>query len=78
MNNLPKLFVIIGDLEISIIAGRNHDQNCFKLLKKLILIEGISENKIADLDKITNVIKRNILIIEQKINYTFKDIIDYK
>ena len=76
MNNLPKLFVIIGDLEISIIAGRNHDQNCFKLLKKLILpIEGISENKIADLDKITNVIKRNILIIEQKINYTFKDII---
>ena len=76
MNNLPKLFISIGDLEISLIAGHNNDQNSFKLLEKLILpIDGISENKITDLDRITNVIKRNIFIIEQKVNYTFKDII---
>lgn len=77
MNNLPKLFISIGNLEISLIAGHNNnDQNSFELLEKLILpLDGISENKIVDLDKITNVIKKNILIIEQKVNYTFKDII---
>ena len=52
------------------------DQSSFELLEKLILpIEGISENKITDLDIIANLIKKNILLIEQKVNYTFKDII---
>ena len=76
MNNLPKLFISIGDLKISLIVGHNNDQNSFELLEKMTLpIDGISENRIVDLDKITNVIKRNIFIIEQKVNYTFKDII---
>ncbi len=76
MNNLPKLFISIGNLEISLIAGQNNDQNSFELFEKLILpIDGISENRIIDLDKITNVIKKNIFIIEQKVNYTFKEII---
>ena len=76
MNNLPKLFISIGDLKISLIVGHNNDQNSFELLEKMTLpIDGISENRIVDLDKITNVIKRNIFIIEQKVNYTFKDIV---
>ena len=76
MNNLPKLFISIGDLKISLIVGHNNDQNSFELLEKITLpIDGISENRIVDLDRITNVIKRNIFIIEQKVNYTFKDII---
>ena len=76
MNNLPKLFIIFGDLEISLIVGHYDDLNSFKLLEKLILpIDGISEHKVVDLDKITNGIKKNIFIIEQKVNYTFKDII---
>ena len=76
MNYLPKLFISIGDLEISLIVGHNNDQNSFELLEKITLpIDGISENRIVDLDRITNVIKRNIFIIEQKVNYTFKDII---
>ena len=75
MNNLPQLFISIGDLEISLISGHNNDQNSFELLEKLTLpIDGTSENKITDLDKIANLLKRNILIIEQKVNYTFKDI----
>ena len=76
MNNLPKLFISIGDLEISLIVGHNNDENSFELLEKLILpIDGISNNRITDLDKITNLIKKNILTIEQRVNYTFKDII---
>ena len=76
MNNCPKLFINIGNLEISLIVGQSEEQNNFKLLEKLILpIDGISENKISDLDKVANHIKRNILIIEEKVNYTFKEII---
>jgi cell division ATPase FtsA len=55
MNNLPKLFISIDELEISLIVGHNDDQNSFKLLEKSIFsIEGISKNKITDLDKIIN------------------------
>jgi len=76
MNNSPKLFINIGDMEISLIVGRKDNQNSLELLEKLILpIDGIIENRIVDLDKITNVIKRNIFIIEQRVNFTFKEII---
>ena len=48
MNNTPKLFISIGDLEISLITGHD-DQNSFELLEKLILpIDGIYKNKILD------------------------------
>ena len=76
MNNSPKLFISIGDFEICLIAGYNNDQNSFEFLEKLILpVIGITNKKISDLDKITKLIKKNILIIEQKINYNFKSII---
>ena len=76
MNNFPKLFINISDLEICLIAGYSDDQSSFEILEKLILpIEGISENKITNLDITANLIKKNILSIEQKVNYTFKDII---
>ena len=76
MNNSPKLFISIGDFEICLIAGYNNDQNSFEFLEKLVLpIIGITNKRITDLDKISNLIKKNILIIERKINYTFKSII---
>ena len=76
MKILPKLFISISNKEIIIITGSSDDQNSFELLEKLTLpIDGISQNRISDLEKITNLIKRNILLIEQKLNHTFKDII---
>ena len=76
MNNLPKLFINISDLEISLIAGYSDNQSSFETLEKLVLpIEGIRENKITDLDIVANLIKKNILLIEQKVSFTFKDII---
>tara|TARA_Y100000768_G_scaffold388104_1_gene382193 strand:- start:541 stop:1734 length:1194 start_codon:yes stop_codon:yes gene_type:complete len=76
MSNVPKLFIKIDNLEICLIAGYNDDQNNFELLEKLILpIDGINENKILDLDITASIIKKNVLLIEQKVNFTFKDII---
>ena len=76
MKNLPKLFISIGGLQISLIVGQNNDQNSFEFLEKQTLpFDGINENRITDLDKIVNAIKKSIFIIEQKVNYTFKDVI---
>ena len=59
MNNFPKLFINISDLEICLIAGHSDDQSSFEILEKLNLpIEGISENKITDLNIIANLIKK--------------------
>ena len=75
MDNLPKLFISIEDTKIYLISGYNNDQNSFELLEKLIIPNySISNNSITDLDKIVKIIKKNVLIIEQKVNYTFKDI----
>ena len=76
MKILPKLFICFGYKEIIIITGSSDDQNSFELLEKLTLpIDGINQNRISDLEKITKLIKRNILLIEQKLSHTFKDII---
>ena len=76
MNNLPKLYININDLEITLVVGQNDDSNSFNLIEKIIFpINGMSKNKIVDLDNIVNIIKKNIFITEQKINHTFKDII---
>ena len=76
MNIFPKLFISIRDLEIYFIAGYVDEQNNFEFLEKSsLLIEEIRGNKISDLDKITNIIKKNILSLEEKVNYTFKDTI---
>ena len=76
MKNSPRLFICIEDLEISLIIGYIDEQNDFNFLEKLSLsFEGTIKNKISDLDKFTSIVKKNILLIEKKINYTFKDII---
>ena len=73
MNNYPKLFFIIKDYKIFIVAIRFDEQNNFELIEKLSLpIESQNENKISDLDKIADLIKKNILLIEQKTNFIFK------
>ena len=59
MNNSPKLFIIISNLDISIITGCDESQNNFKLLEKLVLpSQDIIKNRITNLEKITNLIKK--------------------
>ena len=74
--NSPNLFIIIDHLEISFIAVDIDEHNKFSLLAEFVLpIEGIIDNKISDLQKITNQLKKNILKIEEIINFTFKEVI---
>ena len=71
--NIPELIVKIDNTNIFITAGKYDEQDNFEILEKLILpIIGFNDNKITDLEKITDLIKKNILVLEQKIGFTFK------
>ena len=72
----PKLIIKFDLEEISIIVYDTDELDNFKILEKLIFpIIGFDNKKINDLEKIFEEIKKNILIIENKINYFFKDLI---
>lgn len=72
----PKLFIKFDLEEISIIVYNTDELDNFKILEKQIFpIIGFDNKKINDLEKIFKEIKKNILIIENKINYFFKDLI---
>ena len=75
-NNLLKLFIKFDKKEILLIAGKIYDQNNIKILDKLILpITGFEKNKITNIEEVIESIKKNILIIEQKIKFTFKELV---
>ena len=75
-NYSPTLFVEINDLEYVFAAGERDENNHFKLIYKHVVPNlGISNHKISDFDLTHNTIKENIYLIEQKLNFTFKDII---
>ena len=75
-NYSPTLFVEINDLEYVFAAGERDKNNHFKLIyKNAVPNLGINNHKISDFDLTYNAIKENIYLIEQKLNFTFKDTI---
>jgi len=74
--NSPSLFIEINNLEYIFAVGDENEQNNFNLIYKCIVpIQGIENFKITDFDLVFNDIKKNIYFIEQKLNYTFKNLI---
>ena len=74
--NSPILFLEINHLEYIFAVGNNNENNDFNLLyKNSVFIKGIKDNRIEDFDMAFNVINKNIILIEQKLNCSFKDII---
>ena len=74
--NSPPLFIEINNLEYIFAVGDENEQNNFNLIYKCIVpIQGIENFKITDFDLVFNDIKKNIYFIEQKLNYTFKNLI---
>ena len=73
----PKLFLEINDSEFIFSVGDEDQKNNFKVnYKYSTSIEGITKNcKVTDFEKTLNTIKKNIITIEQKFNFTFKEII---
>ena len=56
--------------------GKNDEQNNFNIVYKLeVPLNGITNESISDLESFLNILKDNIYSIEQKFNYTFKELI---
>ena len=76
MSNNPTLYLEIKKLNFTFFACKNDDQDNFKILFKLdTIIEGIENNKITDLEAVFDKVKKNIYLIEKKINFTFKELV---
>lgn len=72
----PNLFIEINNLEFVFIVIDNLGNNEDKFLyKNSVPLEGMENNKISDFDLVFNTLKKNIFLIEKKLNYVFKDII---
>ena len=74
MNNDLKLFVKINEKKYLFSLKIDENEN-LKLLKIIFDIDQFGKNMIYEIDKISNTIKKNILIIEQELKFTFKDVV---
>ena len=75
MKNNYKLLIKINLKEILIITINIDERDNPKLIDKssVTIISSAHENIFNNKDEITDLIKKKILLIEQKINFTFKD-----
>tara|TARA_B100000902_G_scaffold388798_1_gene435005 strand:- start:3855 stop:5051 length:1197 start_codon:yes stop_codon:yes gene_type:complete len=74
--NYLTLFIEISNSHVSFLVGEKNDYGNFKLKFKTDMpSNGIEDNKIFDLEKAFNLFKENIYLIEQKFQYTFREII---
>ena len=75
-SNSHSLFVEINNCEFTFIVTKNFEDNGFKLIyKKSLPLEGISKNQISDSERLKEIFKRNVYLIEQKLNFVFKEVI---
>ncbi len=75
-NNSLSLYLEINLIKFIFLVGENDEQNNCKIINKIeIPLEGIRDNRISDSEKAFQTIKENIYLIEQKLNYTFREII---
>lgn len=70
----PTLFIEINNSDYIFTVGDGNEQENFKIIYNCVVpIQGIENNQLTNLDLAFNIIKKNIYIIEQKLNFTFKE-----
>ena len=75
-NSSLELYLEINNLSFIFLVGDSDEYDQFKIIFKLELpLQGIENNRITDLEKVSDIIKKNIYSIEQKLNHTFKKIV---
>ena len=75
-NSNPSLFVEVKNSNFIFFVGEYDENETLKISFELsIPLNEPNENKIFDLEKVLNQIKKNIISIEQKFNYTFKELV---
>ena len=70
----PILFIEINNSEYIFAVGDESEKNNFKLVYKCFApLKGIEKSRITDFDLVFNTIKKQIFLIEQELNFTFKE-----
>ena len=70
----PTLFIEINDTNYIFVVGIHDVNQNLKIIEKIITPgDGIDKNKFTSIDQASEAIKKNIEIIEKKLNYIFKD-----
>ncbi len=76
MQNQLTLFVEINEKNFIFVAGKYDESQNFEIANKIVTpSNGISNNKFANIEVVDEIIKRNVNLIEKKLNYIFKDVI---
>ena len=72
-NDSPVLFIEINETNYIFVAGTYGDNNNLQILETTIAsTEGMSENKFVDINNASKIIKKNVELLEKKINHIFK------
>ena len=72
----PILFIEINNSEFKFIAGDFNENKNLELVHTIeIPLQGINDKKISDLKLVSDIIKDNVYLIEQKLNFVFKEVI---
>ena len=76
MQNTLSLFIEINRFEYIFSVGSSDQNNLFNIEKKISTpLKGIEKNKIVNFEKVYKILSENIYLIEQKTNFTFKEVI---
>ena len=76
MKNSLSLFIEINRFEYIFSVGRPDQNNLFNIEKNISTpLKGIEKNKIVDFEIVYKILSENIYLIEQKTNFTFKEVI---
>ena len=75
-SNLPTLFFEINNSNYIFVIATCDNKKNFSIVEKIIVPnEGVEINKFTNIELVEDVIKKNIQVIESKINYIFKEVI---
>jgi cell division protein FtsA len=70
------LFLEINNLNYIFFVGKNDEENNFQIIfKQEVPLAGIEDDKISSLEKVFSTIKKNLYLIEQKLEHTFNEIV---
>ena len=73
--NFPSLYIEINLFEFIFIVVNTDDNDDYKIIHiNSIPIQGIADHQFTDTEIIFNLLQKNILMIEQKINFIFKEV----
>ena len=74
--NSPTLFIEINNYQFNFVVSDVDENNNFRIiLKDQTPIQGIEGKMITDFKLVHQAIKKGVYLIEQKLNFTFKDVI---